>query len=278
MVTLRSSHRTTAFHQPEARGHFLRFALSQPLSRTHAHTHTRIRTLTRTEKHSTSFQPLSSFRCRLSSFPSPPQPLLPSLSVPVPLNGPSFTLKCSFPPCSGGGKRSRRISRRVCIRLPSSFSPPPLPLPPLPPSAVLAHVERATHTRANTYTHTRARARRSATHSSPSLRTPSFLTPTIGLEGASGEGLRERAALDFRPFPFSRARLNGFFLAANMADDAMRLATAAVASVLDGLSDADARRRDANLAAAPPPRRRRRSPAVFRFVLANDPAFVRTTR
>lgn len=157
MVTLRSSHRTTAFHQPEARGHFLRFALSQPLSRTHAHTHTRIRTLTRTEKHSTSFQPLSSFRCRLSSFPSPPQPLLPSLSVPVPLNGPSFTLKCSFPPCSGGGKRSRRISRRVCIRLPSSFSPPPLPLPPLPPSAVLAHVERATHTRANTYTHTRAR-------------------------------------------------------------------------------------------------------------------------
>lgn len=275
MVTLRSSHRTTAFHQPEARGHFLRFALSQPLSRTHAHIHTRIRTLTRTEKHSTSFQPLSSFRCRLSSFPSPPQPLLPSLSVPVPLNGPSFTLKCSFPPCSGGGKRSRRISRRVCIRLPSSFSPPPLPLPPLPPSAVLAHVERATHTRANTYTHTRARARTEIGHAQLSLAT--FLTPTIG-EGASGEGLRERAALDFRPFPFSRARLNGFFLAANMADDAMRLATAAVASVLDGLSDADARRRDANLAAAPPPRRRRRSPAVFRFVLANDPAFVRTTR
>lgn len=55
----------------------------------------------------------------------------------------------------------------------------------------------------------------------------------------------------------------------------MRLATTAVASVLDGLSDADARRRDANLAAAPPPRRRRRSPPVFRFVLAtpraNDP-------
>lgn len=48
----------------------------------------------------------------------------------------------------------------------------------------------------------------------------------------------------------------------------MRLPTTVVASVLDGLSDADARRRDANLAAAPPPRRRRRSPAVFRFVLA----------
>lgn len=129
------------------------------------------------------------------------------------------------------------------------------------------------YTRKHVYTHTRARAE--IGHAQLSLAT--FLTPTIG-EGASGEGLRERAALDFRPFPFSRARLNGFFLAANMADDAMRLATAAVASVLDGLSDADARRRDANLAAAPPPRRRRRSPAVFRFVLANDPAFVRTTR
>lgn len=62
------------------------------------------------------------------------------------------------------------------------------------------------------------------------------------------------------------------FLAANMADDAMRLATTA----LDGLSDADARRRDANLAAAPPPRRRRRSPSCT--IRARDPAFVRTTR
>lgn len=62
------------------------------------------------------------------------------------------------------------------------------------------------------------------------------------------------------------------FLAANMADDAMRLATTA----LDGLSDADAGRRDANLAAAPPPRRRRRSPSCT--IRARDPAFVRTTR
>lgn len=151
-----------------------------------------------------------------------------------------------------------RIRRRDCP-LPS-FSPlPPLPLPPLLPSAVLAHVD-ATRTRARTRTHTRDRGHAQLDSSHALVSHP---------RGDRAK-VRERTDSSFS-FP-SHAMFQRLFLAANMADDAMRLATTA----LDGLSDADARRRDANLAAAPPPRRRRRSPSCS--VRARDPAFVRTTR
>lgn len=119
---------------------------------------------------------------------------------------------------------------------------------------------------AQTRTHARARsAREPRTELSAGYIRPRFSPPRSGR--VSGERSTRESGPRLCPFSLLTRCLNGF-LAANMADDAMRLPTTVVASVLDGLSDADARRRDANLAAAPPPRRRRRSPAVFRFVLA----------
>lgn len=204
VVTLRSNHHTTS---ARGTGHFLRFALSQPLSHTRTHRHTHSRTQRNTLLPSSLSLPSAVVPLRsLPLSPSTPPPLPFRL---CPTQRPVFHPKVFVSSVQRRWKTFEAyLTERMypTTRLPSSFSPPPLPLPPLLllPSAVLAHVEE-NHAYTRKHVHTRARDRPESREQSSLLATYALVSHPHDRAGSLARGLRERAALDFVPFPFSRA-------------------------------------------------------------------------